>query len=162
MKWFKKVVDEREELELLRIEHIAYYCILAIALGAYVIKSCILNMSFASCIVELLIIIVAAVISIFAAARKGAWDYYSKPNKKNYFFYSLGGSLIFTLLFAFGRVRNMEYFKQDFAGRILPVALVMFVTLFVLCYVTLAIMGAMAKKKRENLEKELEEETDDE
>lgn len=161
MKLFKKKIDEREELELLRVEHVGFNVMFFTATIALVIESYIMNCEFKVFAGEMVIIMVGAIVTLIGCLRKGNWDYYSKPNAKNYFLYSLASAIIFTICFVFGKMRAYEFFQEKYVERIIPVGIIFFFSVFLLCFVALAFLGSIAKKKREIIIKETLEETDE-
>ncbi|MDD3413163.1 MAG: hypothetical protein PHY47_04110 [Lachnospiraceae bacterium] len=161
MKIFNKKIDEREELELLKVEHVGFNVMFFTAVISLVIESYIMNCEFKIFAGEFVIVIVGAIVTLIGSIRKGNWDYYSKPNAKNYFLYSFVSAIIFTICFVIGKMRTYEFFRENYAQRIIPVGIIFFFSIFILCFVVLAFCGSLVKKKREKINKSLEETDED-
>jgi hypothetical protein len=157
MKLFKKKIDEREELEILKVEHLGFNVMFFTAVVSLVIESYIMNCEFKVFAGEFVIVIVGAIVTLIGSLRNGNWDYYSKPNVKNYFLYSFVSAIIFTICFVFGRMRKYDFFQEKYLERIVPVGIIFFFSIFILCFAALALYGSMVKKKREKINKMLEE-----
>ena len=157
MKKFKKVVDERQELELYKIEHVCFWILFWLLLGSIIVQSMILNAPFSQWGFEWSIFMVGCIGVIVGCYKKGQWDFYSKPTTKNYLIYSLIGSAAFAIIYAITMYINNPYFKDNLLALGALTAFI-FVLLFTLIFAALFITGTLVKKRQKKLEDEF---TDD-
>ena len=157
MKKFKKVVDERQELELYKIEHVCFWILFWLLLGSIIVQSMILNAPFSQWGFEWSIFMVGCIGVIVGCYKKGQWDFYSKPTTKNYLIYSLIGSGAFAVIYAITMYINNPYFKDNLLALGALTAFI-FVLLFTLIFAALFITGTLVKKRQKKLEDEF---TDD-
>lgn len=143
----KKIVDERQELELLKIERTGFW-ILYIALAVDIIsKILLLNVSPKQLIGENIAFMAGSITIIIGCAKRGLWDRYSRPGFKSYLIYSLAGSVIFTAFI--GAVLLMRDVPHAITA-----AVIFGVSIFVILFVVLALMGVYTKKRNNKLDKE--------
>ena len=157
MKKFKKVVDERQEMELYKTEHVCFWIMFWLLLGSIIIQSMFLNAPFTQWGFEWGIFMVGCIGVIVGCCRKGQWDFYSKPTIKNYLIYSLIGSGAFAIIYAITMYINTPYFKDNLLALGALTAFI-FVLLFALIFAALFITGTLVKKRQKKLEDEF---TDD-
>jgi membrane protein DedA with SNARE-associated domain len=160
MKKFKKVIDERQEMELYKIEHLAFWVVYWLLLGAIIIQATFMGAPFIEWAFEWFIFMIASVATLIGCYKKGQWDYYTKPTVKTYLFYSLAGSAIFTVVYTIASYFNNDYLKNDLLA-LFMIALVLFVFLFMIIFALLAAFGLMTKKRQAKLAQEFDEESDD-
>lgn len=143
----KKIVDERQELELLKIERTGFW-ILYIALAVDIMsKVLFLGVSPKQLIGENIAFIAGGITIIIGCTKRGLWDRYSRPCFKNYLIYSLAGSVIFTAFFgAVLLIRGVPH--------AITAAAIFGVSIFVILFAVLALMGMYTKKRNDKLDKE--------
>lgn len=147
----KKIVDERQELELMKVERAGFW-ILFLALAADIlIKVLFLGVPVRSLIGENIAFIAGCVTIIIGCTKRGLWTYYSAPCLKDYLVHSIGGTLIFSLLL-------MAALFLKGARHVLSLTAVFAVIIFTVMFAVMALMGEYTKKKRDRLEKEYEDE----
>lgn len=159
----KKVVDERQELELLKIEKKGFWVLYWMLLASFLYQEMIMHAPFSQWAAEFIVFMIASIYIAIACMRKGQWDYYSLPSMKGYFIYSLVGSGIFAIIMGISKYMEFETVRENFWTMGLPIVGILFITTFVLMFLALAGMGYLTKKRRAELEKEYaaEEELDD-
>jgi apolipoprotein N-acyltransferase len=156
MRFFKKVVDEREELDMLRTERVGCYVMFFGLLVAIVVQTAIFGYSLPHIAGEFTVLLVAAAVILAGDIRRGSWDYFTKPGLKAYLLYSLAGSGIFSAVFV-----GIGYFRKQYdmpLPALLGIFALNFVFLFIACFVALAFFGELTKRRKARLEKEYEEE----
>jgi len=116
MKKMKKVVDERQELELYKIEHLCFWIVFWLLLGSIIVQSMFLNAPFSQWGFEWTIFMISCGGVIVGCYKKGQWDFYSKPTTKNYLIYSLIGAGAFAIIYAITLYMNHAYLKGHLAG----------------------------------------------
>jgi hypothetical protein len=100
-------------------------------------------------------IIVMAITSAVAYSKAGHHDYYSEPGIKSSFFYAIGGTVIFDIVFGLYFYINDKYY--NLTGLVITIAILtafMFFTIFII----LLVGGKAITKRRKKLEEVLEEE----
>ncbi|AWW27821.1 DUF6773 family protein [Acetobacterium carbinolicum] len=151
MKKMKKVVDERQELELYKIEHLCFWIVFWLLLGSIIVQSMFLNAPFSQWGFEWAIFMISCGGVIVGCYKKGQWDFYSKPTTKNYLIYSLIGAGAFAIIYAITLYMNHAYLK----GHLLALGsltLLIFALLFALIFVALFVSGTLIKKRQKKLE----------
>ena len=158
MKNKKRIVDERQEREMYKAEHYAFYVMFFLVVGEIIVESYILNMEFKEIIGELIILFAGGTTMIVNCIKGGNWDYYSRPTLKNYLKYSILTAFIFSVIFTIGKIVQYESVRSNILGMALPMGFIMFATLFVLCFGALSLTGEITKRRKKKLEEEF---TDD-
>lgn len=158
MKKFKKVVDERQEMELYKIEHVCFWLVFWLLLGSIVVQSMFLNAPFSQWGFEWVIFMVSCGGVLIGCYKKGQWDFYSKPTTRSYLFYSLIGAGGFALIYALTMYLNNDYLKNN-PLTLLPLTLFIFAFLFAMIFGALYITGTLIKNRQKRLEKEYFDDT---
>ncbi|MBC3797634.1 DUF6773 family protein [Acetobacterium tundrae] len=158
MKKFKKVIDERQEMEMYKVEHICFWIVFWLLLGSIIIQSIFLSAPFSQWAFEWFIFMICCVGSFIGYYRKGQWDYYSKPTTKNYLIFSLVGSGLFAIIYAISLYMKNDFLKNDL-GILLLLTLIIFAFLFALIFVALLICGTLVKKRQKKLEDEFNDDS---
>ena len=153
MKKFKKVVDERQELELYKIEHVRFWIVFWLLLGSIIVQSMFLNAPFSQWGFEWAVFMISCGGVMVGCYKKGQWDFYSKPTTKNYLIYSLIGSGAFAVIYTITMYMNHDYFKDNLLALGTMTAFI-FAMLFALIFVALFVSGTLVKKRQKKLEEQ--------
>ncbi|MBQ8597769.1 MAG: hypothetical protein IJ409_08275 [Lachnospiraceae bacterium] len=147
---FEKKVDERQELELLKVEHIGFWSVYWMLLASVLIQGIFMNKGVAEVLPEFIVFMIACVIIIVGCARKGLWSYQSRkvPGVKSYLLYS-GITGVVAGLF-FGIVNTMKWTEGDIQTIIISVICHM-IGFFAVTFVAFLIVGSIAKKREAKL-----------
>lgn len=148
MKLFRKVVDERQELEMMHIERGAFYVmVFALAIGI-LIQIFALDFDFTHVAGEFIVLLIGTVWAFIGSIRRGSWDYFTKPGMKAYLIYSIATGLIFGLVAPLTRYFRYGAPLMD----CLRVFAKNFIILFMIAFLTLLLFGTIAKKRQEKLQ----------
>ena len=153
MKWFRKVVDEREELELRRIESSACY-VFIFGLGiAIIVQLLAFEMNFEHVVGELTILLIGVGWAMVGYFRKGIWDYRTKPGIKVYAGYCFIAALVYVILSTLAR-----YFRSE-ADLLtcLKYSVINSIIIFSVVFLTLTLFGIVTKRRRKKLEQKFED-----
>ncbi|MDD3368448.1 MAG: hypothetical protein PHP50_06075 [Lachnospiraceae bacterium] len=161
MKLFKKITDERENMEMMKVEHYGFYVMFTLSCLSLIWESYILELAPEYWTGEIIILLAGGLTVLIGCIKKGNWDYYSKPTTKNAFLYSLGAAILFTVFFGIGKYRNYEVVRNNITGLFLPMCAFMFVFLFVICFAIMELCIVLTKKKRAKMEAALKNEEDE-
>ena len=153
MKKFKKVVDERQELELYKIEHVCFWIVFWLLLGSIIVQSMFLNAPFSQWGFEWAVFMISCGGVMVGCYKKGQWDFYSKPTTKNYLIYSLIGSGAFAVIYTITMYMKHDYFKDNLLALGTMTAFI-FAMLFALIFVALFVSGTLVKKRQKKLEEQ--------
>ena len=151
----KKIVDERQEKELLTIEHYGFWAMNWILFATIMYKSFFVEQSNLGG--EWVAFMVGCLVIVVGCIKKGLWNYTSEPTFKNYTFYSGLFSLIFSALVTFRAFTNYPPLK-DSLGYAVILFLITFIGMFIFLFSTLAFTGYLVKKRRNKLAKEFDSE----
>ena len=152
---FKKAkIDEREKMEMYKIEHYAFWFLYWALLISMVIQMIFFDITFKSIAGEWIVFVVTSICISIAYAKGGHYDYISTPGIKSSFIYALITTIIYDLVVGSYFYLNHNYY--NITGFILTM-LFQTILIFTLIIVVLLIVGNYIKKKRKKLEDEYEE-----
>lgn len=158
IKWFEKKVDERQEMDLLKVEHYGFWFMYWMLFVASIVQGLFMKDGGKLAIGELIVFMSTSVFVLIGFMRKGVWSYQSRkvPGVKSYLKYSLivmiVAGLPFGILFGF---RN----HQDYLPGILSCVAFYMVLMFGVSFISYLIVGSITKKREKTLaEKALSEE----
>ncbi len=155
-KW-KKVVDEREEMEMMKIEHYMYWFTFWALLFSIFGQLIFMKASFTQVAGEWTVFMLMAIGLLIGELKGGHFDYTSRPGWKCYLFYAMVAAVAGTLLVCVNSFMR-GYFDKSDMGQILTASLITGVNIFILTYICLAAAGAFVKHRRKKLESEYDEE----
>ncbi|MBS6397385.1 MAG: hypothetical protein KH452_09600 [Clostridiales bacterium] len=153
----KKKMDEREKMELYTIEHYMYWMVFWGLVISIFWQQIAMKAPFQQFAAEWIIFMIMAVGSVILEVRKGIYDEHSEPGWRSYLVYSLIFTAVFTILLLANGCRQGWYARWSdmlLAGGITAISL------FVLIYGSLAVMGGLVKRRRRKLEAGLDEDSE--
>jgi len=148
-------MDERERMEMYRIEHYAFWALYWSQAVSLVGHKLILDEPFMEHAWEWSVFLIVSVWLVIIDIRKGNYDYYTEPGWRSYLVYSVVTSLVFG---AVGIGAGIYKGWIDSARDAVITGAVEVPFLFAVCYATLALCGTLAKRRRKKLEEAYEEE----
>ena len=154
MKLFRKIVDERQELDALRVERVALYFVIFGLLAATFVQILFFGADFPRIAGELIIMMAGCLFAGIGYICRGFYDYYTKPGMKSYILYSL----------AFGIVVGAFDFLVRYFRRCKPLsdclgeAVKIFAITFIVCFIMYILVGAVTKARQRKLTKEYQDE----
>lgn len=162
MNWLKKIfakkVDERQEMDILRVEHYSFYLMYFLLVIEMIIQGIILNEG-DKIFGEWIVFMVVSAFALIGWIRKGVWSYQSRkvPGIKSYIWYSLIAGVVGGILGYCGGLRWN-------AGGLALMANIIIVAgfSFGLAFIAFLIVGSIARKREKKLELEAAEEEEDE
>ena len=156
---FAKRVDERQEMELLKVEHIGFWAMYWMLFAALLIQGVIMQKEIEVVAGEFITFMVTSLIVLIGWVRKGVWSYQSRkvPGIKAYLCYSLVTGVIGGLFF--GILLGIRWHQNDVKG-IVACVLFYIVFLFGFTFVVFLVFGTIARKRERMLEQAESEEDD--
>lgn len=154
----KKIIDERQEMDMLKVEHIGFWVMFWGLLGAIIIQTILYPADLKKIVGEMIIFIIGCIVVLIGYIRKGVWDYYTEPTVRNYIIYSVIGTIIFTIIDIISKYKNIDYFKNNNIKHLLIASGITGLSMFVVFFIVLFICGTFVNKRRKKLEKEIEDE----
>ena len=153
MKRFRKAVDEREELEVRRIESHAYYVFL-LGLGiAIIVQSFVSGVSFEHVVGEFIVLLAGVGWAMVGYYRKGIWDYKTKLGIKTYVGTGFITALVYLIISTFAR-----YFRSETdLLACLKYAAINSILVFSTVFLFMALYGTVTKRRRKKLEQKFED-----
>lgn len=151
----KQVIDERERMEMYKIEHYMFWFTFWALFVSIVVQMFFIGRDVKQVAGEWIVFMLMACGTALGDLRGGHYDYLSKPGWKSYLVYSLFGAVmtaVFTLVN--GTVRGW----YDSVGDMVLAGIIQGVFLFVVLFAALSFVGAWTKKRRKKLEEEFEDE----
>lgn len=92
----KKIIDERQELEMMKVERTGFWIMWGVLLLSLLVQSLFLGAGPKQIAGENISFLVGCLIVVIGCVKKGLWGYDSTPCMKTYLSASLIGTLIFT------------------------------------------------------------------
>ena len=151
MKFLKKVVDERENIELLKLGNFCYWLTFFL-LVISIIGQRLLNFPVQQTVCEIIILAIGSVVFLLGCIIKGVWDFYTKPTVKIYLLSGLIGAFLLMVI----EIIRVYMTKGDIIVR-LPIIALHMVMAFVAIAVVLAITGSTVKKRNKEAQKEYQD-----
>lgn len=149
----KRNMDEREVMEMYKIEHYMFWFTFWILLLGIIVQGIFCKADLKQIAGELVVFMVMSIISCVLYLRKGIYDTWSQPGIKSYLAYSIIFSLISTVMLI---VRNYSYGYMRNVKDIIVVGLFFEVIMFGILFASMTITGEIAKKRRKKLAEKYE------
>lgn len=160
MKLFKTEADERQKKELYRIEHLAFWLMYWLLFGSIFIQAFLMEGGFRLFAAEFIIFMMVSLFFLIGCIWRGVWSFHTRkmPGVKTYLMWSLFAAVFLGIpVGIMAGIRN----GAERIGIFFTCGSVA-VTIFILCFITYCITGALVKRREHILEeavlKELEEE----
>lgn len=153
MKKRKNNLDERQELKLLDIEHKGCWFAFWGLVISIVIQMLIGNGDFKNIASECIVLILLSCYLEIALTKNGIWDRHLRPNPKTNLICSSVAGLVMGILYFIISYNNYHKVYGSIAT-----AVFMFLFTFALCFIGLSVSAALYKKRKNQLENNLEEE----
>lgn len=153
MNWFKKLfekkVDERQEMDLLRVEHYGFWFMYWMLLAEIIIQGVVLDGG-DKILGEGIVFMATCVFVVIGWIRKGVWSYQTKkvPGAKYYLIYSLIAAVICGVLRAFLGIKE----NQSNLSVIFSRAFVSAVCSYIITFLVLLVVGKITKMREKKLE----------
>ncbi len=155
---WKKVVDEREEMEMMRVEHYMFWFAFWALLVSIFVQLLAMRASFLQVAGEWIVFMLMAVGTVIGELKGGHFDYISRPGIRSYLKYSAVAAVASMGVVLIRGIEGGYYQKPLDAVLSLLISGIFTAGLTFLC---LAAAGAFVKRRRRKLEKEFEEEDED-
>lgn len=150
----KKVVDEREQMEMFRVEHYMYWVTFWALFASIFGQLILMRAAFLQVAGEWTVFMVMAIGLVIGDMKGGHFDYRHQPGWKYYLVYSLIAAVgAMGLVLANGLVRGYYGSVSDAWFSVLMVG----VEVLVLTFAAMAAAGTFVKYRRKKLEAEYEE-----
>lgn len=157
MKGFKKIVDERQEQELRKVESIGFWAVfwgLIVAIHVQIFTAADPEILLRQVAGELAILLLGAVVVLAGCVRKGVWSYRLKPDAKTNLLASLAAAILFSAI----STLRLKITYPSVQSITLPVTfLITFASIFIMCFIALTIFAAIIKKRSAKLESSFDE-----
>lgn len=157
-KWFEKKVDERQEMDLLKVEHIGFWLMYYMLLAAIFIQLFLFDDGFEMAAGEWIIFMSISVICLIGWIRKGVWSYQTKkvPGIRSYLLYStitaIGAGIFF------GVFSSFKWNDTSFESIATRIGSNM-ITMFAITFPIFLIIGTITKHREKKLgDQDFEEE----
>ena len=156
LKWFEKKVDERQEMDLLKVEHFGFWMMYWMLLAALIIQGIFMEDGIKRAAGEWIIFMTASVTVTAGWVRKGVWNYQNRkvPGVKSYLGYSLITAVAAGL--PFGILFELKKGTNDIKGILISACFYMAV-MFIIMFVAFLAVGGITKKREAYLARQDEE-----
>lgn len=146
----KKITDERQEYEFMKVEHIGFWVMFWALAADILIKILFFNLGFRQTIGEYLVFLSGCTITAIGYLRKGLWSYHSAPSIKNYLAVSTISGMLASLIL--GIVKKSQGYHHVLWISLIP-GLIVFALVFLLLFIT----GTYCKKRQDQLERKYQD-----
>lgn len=150
----KRNLDERELMEIYKIEHYAFWSMFWLLLASIFIQLIFCEISFRQIAGEWIVFMIMALGSSFAYYKGGHYDFYTEPCIQSYLFYSIIFASITDVLISLAIYAHHNYY--NIIGFIFMVVFI-WIFLFIVLLVTTCIGGEAIKKKQKKLEHQFDD-----
>lgn len=162
MKWFKKNVDERQEMDLLRVEHFGFWFMYWMLFAALIIQGLFMDDSSKRAAGEWIVFMSTSIVVLIGCIRKGVWSFHAKkvPGVKSYLLYSLAASVLAGIPFGilFGLRAGGNSLKE-----IIIFIVYYMVLMYIITFAGFLLAGTIAKKREAALaNRDFEDEDEEE
>jgi len=156
MKLFRKVVDERQEREMMGIERIGFWIMYFGLVAALLVQLLVLDFDIAHLSGKLTMLLIGTAWLVVGYYRKGLWDYFFNPGIKSYTFTGvIAGILNGIMLFFF------YYFRLNLSlAESLRSSAIWFLAMFIVTFLLTALHGTVIKRRRMKLQQKYKDEND--
>lgn len=151
----KKVVDEREEMEMLRVEHYMFWFAFWALLVSIFVQLLVMGADFSQIAGEWTVFMLMAVGTVLGELKGGHFDYTSRPGFESYLRYSAAAGVAVMGMTLFQGISEGYY--QEPLDAVLPLLITGIFTAGV-TFLCLAAAGTFVKHRRRKLEEEFDEE----
>ncbi|MCL2821180.1 MAG: hypothetical protein FWD38_10245 [Oscillospiraceae bacterium] len=155
MKRFRKIVDERQESELLKIGNSSFTVMLFSLIAVMIVQMFIFNFEFKYLAGYFIVLIIVMIWVVACSIKRGAWEFYTKPGIKSYIIYSLAFGIGLSLL-----ITALGYFIHEIS---LPHAfrffVISFATISIPMFIIYIILGTIIKKRQEKLQQNFDDDS---
>lgn len=153
MKLFRKVIDERQELEMMRVERSTFWLMFFLLMISIPIQLFVKDFGLEHVAGEFIISMVGCIWSLIGYARRGSWGYFTKPGIKSYIFYSLTAAFIVGIMHPL-----IRFFRNGLSilDGLLTFA-INFAIMFPVCFLLMWFLGSLIKKRQNRLQQEYED-----
>ena len=154
MKLFRNILDERQELEAMRVERSTCWFFFFGLLAAMIVQMFFFGTDFTRTAGELVVFVVGCIWMTVGYIRRGIWSCFSKPGMKSYILCSLACGVIF------GALRPlMRYFHEDAPlSHCLWSYAINIIFLFILSFILTLLIGTVTKARQRKLQKKYDNE----
>ena len=155
-KKLKNYLDERQEQQLLEVEHRGCWLAFWGLLIALMVQQ-IMGVETAQMAGEWIVFMVLAAYLVIACARRGIWDRRFKPNTKTNLLFAAGGSVLSgAVMFVTVYHRHPEYIVGSIAAGVFDAGF-----LFVIIFVSLSILAKLVTDRQKKMDVEPEDDAND-
>ena len=150
----KKNMDERELMEMYKIEHYMFWFAFWALFASLIIQTVSSGFNIRQMAGEFIVFMSMAVISCILYLRKGIYDTWSQPGIKSYLIYSIIFSML-TTIFVVVRNYYLGYVREIREMSIIAAIIEIF--MFIVLFIVLSAFGEITKRRRNKLAKQYED-----
>lgn len=162
MKWFKKKVDERQEMDLLKVEHFGFWFMYWMLFAALLIQGLFMEGGLKRAAGEWIVFMSTSIAVLIGCIRKGVWSFHTRkvPGIKAYLIYSLITAVLTGV--PFGILYGLRANGNSVKG-IMIFILSFMALMYIITFAVFLLVGTMTKKREAALAaQEFEDDEEDE
>ena len=152
MKKMKSNLDERQEMQLLQIEHRGFWFAFWALVISLLIQTGMGIDGFRSIAGEFIVFMLLGIYMVIACIRNGIWDRKLKPTRKNNIIAStIAGAVVAGFHFFISYYRYQKLYGS------IATAIIMFVSTMILCYILLSLSIKLYQRSVNKIERAIED-----
>jgi len=152
MKLFRKITDERQESEAMRVAAGSFQIVMLGLVFAIIIQGA-MGLDRAHVSGEVIVLLIGWICSSIGSIHRGIWDGFTKPGIKSYITYSLAFGIVFglinPLIAYFRHCAPLSACLWSFAK--------LFIIIFAVLFVLLLLLGTVIKTRQRKLQMKYED-----
>lgn len=160
---FEKKVDERQEMDLLRVEHICFWSMYWMLLASIIIQVFFVEEGGRFILGEWIVFMITSVLAVAGCIRKGVWSRQTKkiPGVKAYVRYSLIAMAAAGI--PLGLLHSYRSGSGEMSIKITLISIAIYmIFMFVMTFLGFLLVGALARRREAKLTLQDAEEEDEE
>lgn len=144
--WFKKQVDERQEMDLLRVEHYGFWFMYWMLLAALLVQGIFMDGGGRLAAGEWVVFMAASIFVLTGCIRKGVWSFRARkvPGTRSFLIYSCITAVLVGL--PFGILFGVKWYRKDAEG-ILATVIVHVLVIFIVSFAAFCLVGNLTRKR---------------
>ncbi|MDE6202152.1 MAG: hypothetical protein K2O16_17250 [Lachnospiraceae bacterium] len=144
--WFKKQVDERQEKDILWVEHYGFWFMYWMLLAILLVQGICMDGGARLAAGEWIVFVTTSIFVLVGWIRKGVWSFQAKkvPGVKNFLIYSCISTVLIGM--PFGILSGIRWHKGD-AGAVLVTVIVYMLIIFIISFAMFWVVGSLTRKR---------------
>lgn len=144
--WFKKQVDERQEMDILWVEHYGFWFMYWMLLAVLLVQGILMDGGARLAAGEWIVFMTTSIFILVGMVRKGVWSFQAKkvPGVKNFLIYSCIAAVLIGM--PFGILFGIRWHKGDVQA-LMATVIVHMLIMFIISFALFWVVGSLTRKR---------------